>query len=955
RLFKETLYLGKCSLASPNFSRTSSPPDLHSGISAILFQLVVWSETSATPPGNFTGVVGQISFGIYIENTDLITSCLHLVSVYKKVIVVAQGFTSGVATSLIEGRKIDALSLIAAGISDAASSRNRYKDMEMFLSDSDSGSSSDSSSSEYQDDIDSLYGGQAQSILSNLERSIGRIDDYLAFERSFMYGDVVCYETDPSGQLGKVVDVDIIVDVETVHGEIVKEVNCKKLLKICPFIVGDYVVKGPWLGKVSRVIDRLIILFDDGARCEVTAVNPGDIRPVCPSLHEDTQYPYYPGQHVQIRVSSIFKSSKWLWGEWKENRVEGIVCHVEAGIVHVDWVACAMIDCDMSVATPPSQQDSENLSLLSCFAHANWQLGDWCILPNNDQSIVKEQFLNVYGNGHISKQHKSESELPQGNHNPNYEEIYVIVKKKTKVDVLWQDGTCSSGLDSQSLVPVNNVGDHEFWPEQFVLEKTSCDDPNFPGGQRSGIVKSVDAKERTVRLKWKMHAGNRENDSDGKYIEETVSAYELIEHPDYTYCLGDIVFRLGKTISVFQECDNHIITSRSGQQHGDGFLSSKLPSEHSWNYNDKHYLSCIGNVIGFKDASIIVRWASGDTSKVEPGEIVGIDKYEDPVVPPVTHEDIEDKLSKEIPENDNRSSHEKDKEVLCYAGGNHTEDIWETHASFLPQAAIGFFKKIASSLFASHGSSSLSGSSSALYNHHSNQSPSEITNEFESLDEKEETKGCNLTSKQLVPLDDFQTYLKQQVEEPRENNSSISEKPGRFKQFDTVCDISDQYFVHGAGKGSMLPQVKRGWLKKVQQEWSILERDLPDTIYVRICEERVDLLRAAIVGAPGTPYHDGLFFFDFFLPPDYPNEPPHFEALVKEHFRSQSHSLLQACKAYMDGAPVGSAFSCANAAQDAQRSSSKGFKIMLAKLFPKLVSGFTDIGIDCSQFLDSGK
>jgi ubiquitin-conjugating enzyme E2 O len=47
-----------------------------------------------------------------------------------------------------------------------------------------------------------------------------------------------------------------------------------------------------------------------------------------------------------------------------------------------------------------------------------------------------------------------------------------------------------------------------------------------------------------------------------------------------------------------------------------------------------------------------------------------------------------------------------------------------------------------------------------------------------------------------------------------------------------------------------------------------------EKIYVRAFEERMDLLRVAIVGAPGTPYHDGLFFFDIYLPPEYPHEPP---------------------------------------------------------------------------------
>ncbi|OEL27269.1 putative ubiquitin-conjugating enzyme E2 23 [Dichanthelium oligosanthes] len=36
----------------------------------------------------------------------------------------------------------------------------------------------------------------------------------------------------------------------------------------------------------------------------------------------------------------------------------------------------------------------------------------------------------------------------------------------------------------------------------------------------------------------------------------------------------------------------------------------------------------------------------------------------------------------------------------------------------------------------------------------------------------------------------------------------------------------------------------------------------------------MDLLRAAMVGAAGTPYHDALFFFDVQLPPSYPAVPP---------------------------------------------------------------------------------
>jgi Ubiquitin-conjugating enzyme len=43
---------------------------------------------------------------------------------------------------------------------------------------------------------------------------------------------------------------------------------------------------------------------------------------------------------------------------------------------------------------------------------------------------------------------------------------------------------------------------------------------------------------------------------------------------------------------------------------------------------------------------------------------------------------------------------------------------------------------------------------------------------------------------------------------------------------------------------------------------------------------RTDLFRAAMVGPAGTPYHDGLFFFDIKLPPSYPATPPQVRAAV---------------------------------------------------------------------------
>ncbi|GFP79686.1 putative ubiquitin-conjugating enzyme e2 38 [Phtheirospermum japonicum] len=93
-----------------------------------------------------------------------------------------------------------------------------------------------------------------------------------------------------------------------------------------------------------------------------------------------------------------------------------------------------------------------------------------------------------------------------------------------------------------------------------------------------------------------------------------------------------------------------------------------------------------------------------------------------------------------------------------------------------------------------------------------------------------------------------------------------------FKKFDTVEDCSDHYYATTNSLNQAIPP--KNWAKRIQEEWKILEKDLPDTIFVRVYESRMDLLRAVIVGAEGTPYHDGLFFFDVCFPASYPNSPP---------------------------------------------------------------------------------
>ncbi|KAM7251720.1 hypothetical protein ACFE04_023603 [Oxalis oulophora] len=63
-------------------------------------------------------------------------------------------------------------------------------------------------------------------------------------------------------------------------------------------------------------------------------------------------------------------------------------------------------------------------------------------------------------------------------------------------------------------------------------------------------------------------------------------------------------------------------------------------------------------------------------------------------------------------------------------------------------------------------------------------------------------------------------------------------------------------------------------LEAMMKDWRILESNLPESIYVRAYEERIDLMEVMIIGSSGTPYHNGLFFFEMELLRSYPRIPP---------------------------------------------------------------------------------
>ncbi|KAL6848962.1 hypothetical protein ACP4OV_021545 [Aristida adscensionis] len=869
--------------------------------------------------------------------------------------------------------------------------------MDFFATDSDSESYSGTSDSEDQEECEFTYSDHAQNILSSLDESIGKIDNFLTFERGFLHGDIVCPVSDPSGQLGRVVGVSMFVDLETSSGDIIKDVNSKRLARVRSFVSGDCVVMGPWIGRVISAYDLVTVVFSDGAKCEMLLRDSEVLKPIPPILFEDAPYFYYPGQRVRIIHPSVSKSATWLCGSWRPGRDEGVVSHVDVGLVHVNWITSVTNVWGDRSSSPPNIQAPTDLSLLSCFPYANWQLGDWCALTSHNHGCLS---MDSGESNFFSKAQNCDCQMHMSfqTYGSRCSQTYVVAKTKSTVDVLWQNGSMSLGLEPQTLVPVSTLGDHDFWPGQFVLEKLTVEDA--ARCQRTGIVRDVDAHERTVNVKWIDAADSDTFKCGTGPTVETVSAYELVEHPDFSFCTGEVVIRSAVNIN------------KSGADLPNGSIASTESLVTS-----SGFLSCIGNVLGYKDDGIEVRWASGVVSKVQHFEIIGLDRLLD------SSESIN-----EVHTTSDLDMTEQE-EMHLESINEYTEDctgsFCKATAFLFPKTAFDFLTNVAASLFGAHCSPSLS---------------SVMADPQYQIVKMAELQ----TSPDELPKEKQILELVAQMEKP-----NLSSEDDILKRFDVVTDCSDHHFAKENGHEN----VTRGWVKKVQQEWTILKNDLADGIHVRVYEERMDLLRACIVGAAGTPYHDNLFFFDIFFPPDYPNEPPsvhyhsgglrlnpnlyesgkvclsllktwsgtgnevwnpenstvlqlllslqalvlnekpyfneagydkfmgkadgeknsitynenafllscrsmmyvlhkppkHFEKFVKEHFTSRAPCILDACEAYLSGDLVGHAHDNAYISDEGCKNCSTGFKIMLGKLLPKLVTVFSEAGIISSQ------
>lgn len=516
--------------------------------------------------------------------------------------------------------------------------------------------------------------------------------------------------------------------------------------------------------------------------------------------------------------------------------------------------------------------------------------------------------------------------------------VLQIVGTRSYVDVMWQDGSLEKDVPSIHLRPNEHPGAYDFWPGLVVGKGGEDADPlpappapapgsvqSAPsaGGQEetadagrnylSGVVVRALLDEKTAFVRWQ-----KPNSREYMEEEEEHSFYDLMTLNGYDMQLGDTVLLTSREPSV-----------QAGAPAGDP----------RW----------VGEIVGRGVGDIKVRWLGGGVSSVFPDQIIvvsdadqeseGADEEEESEFEGDTDEDgmgneraMNDpqfRANWEITDADDAGAAILDelesvlRQSTAYSGGFPLQllpagpaDVAALVARYPLLTKEGTIpRKNAVQLARSIGTVLVGYSADSMAFERTGIAPAD--GRHQSWVDAKELIGKAITAK-IATMQDSDVHMQNSTASTVQTDAVMNDANASAPQGTDANPASDgtetkapsssagasadpakglsaprfevvekfEAHFYASRSASATGQANRpGFASIVVKEYSRLKRNLPAGIHVHGSESQHDLLRASIVGPRDTPYENILFFFDIFLPMQYPAEPP------KVHFWSHGRRL----------------------------------------------------------------
>jgi ubiquitin-conjugating enzyme E2 O len=676
---------------------------------------------------------------------------------------------------------------------------------------------------------------------------------------------------------------------------------------------GEYIMYKEWVGEIEDIHEEVTIRLNDGSVVRVAESEDLEVGVYSPQDNEGILYRsdlikllkraqeelydnkprekrpaefFYTGQKVTTKKANL-RLGNYVIGSYNPSvPPEGIIVEVRVTEMHVHWLSTNVYSTTPRAnnTMPPETLESDVFDDLKLYNRNN--VSSSSLKASNDYGARRSadigagdfcRFRDIAGAAV-----KYAEDAPEASKTGVFRRIpradtlgfdmnaFDVKGTVETVTIQWQSGVTTELLATE-LIPYLNADEHDIWVgEMCSLKSAEEKQGDLVRLGQIGVVQSVDARERTAKIRWfegsevrvfeehpVMEAGSKLGTLSD--VEEEVSVYEVMASPALNKRRGDLVL---VAPSEEMQALSHFsaLTQAAGEDHP---VVLGLANRNNWDATmttptgPQPELRWFGEVVDLgRDGLLTVR-------------LGGLDEVEDIRVP-VTRVTLvvggdDDALNGEAQEFiDDMSTDYSDSdyemmgpymtnprvidEVITYEGGERMDDGGDSDA------------------WTDEGADADSDNMDTAAD-----GPSAESMELANLEDELSREYAESSAARLITP---RTELEHHTDY---NFSSFPNMPAQFEILPTPP--TSHAFEH------VSTTLSASLLRRIRKEHGILSSSLPPGIFVRTYEDRLDLLRILIVGPRGTPYELAPFVLDFHMHEGFPNTAPHV------HFHSWTYNI----------------------------------------------------------------
>lgn len=623
-------------------------------------------------------------------------------------------------------------------------------------------------------------------------------------------------------------------------GKLLYDIPASELKLVQTFNEGDIIIYQNWIGRIKDCFDEVTIRLTDNGVVSIT--DEGKLEP----MSGDPEERFAVGSLVRTK-KGVLRTGRWIFGTYSPNTPPiGVVVDVRTKECQVDWLHPRMeraSDFPIWSSAPegilgPDELDSHEVRLYdvsnmpkepsSTRSRSDPELQGGLRVRFKDLAAACAKYDGSNAHGELEKLDRTQSLGYDLN-------VFTITSTTSEADVLWSDDLTTETVRTTSIIPDPSIDDEDaVFAGEIVCTNETRDPPPealtswATTPQRVGVADRVNSKDRVAHVTWfedstlsfcnkslDLLVPNTKFGTLGEKQEE-VSFYDIRAPKSVNRNRGDYVLLLNAPALPHTE-----------------------PGSINW----------FGEVVDLgRNGKCTVRLGAAEPVQeiecdiTDTAAAMNLDADDNPLTGDINgHGDFLSDASEDI---------DFDMEELSELSESE-EDIWFEEGQDVP-------------IDDADDSWSTEDEDNDMADAMSTPDDTPATN---ALPPGVPTTDASQPAQNDSTDNMDQTMVNASIEELR--LSSLPNAPAAYEILETEVPSGHHYLLQSGPTSA-------NHMKSVSKEHRILSAPgaLPEGVYVRTWESRMDLIRVLFVGPLSTPYEYAPFMIDLHLPSQYPFEPP---------------------------------------------------------------------------------